>query len=665
MANKKITDLIDSGQPIDDNTVLETAEQTAPSTFLSFKASFAKIKVWLNTFIPTATQTAIDTKLNKSGSNADQDVDLGAFGLNTKHVKVNGTGGSGHIGLKHQSGSITASASESSIGANSSGSPVWKNDGNAIQSIMLENTAITGATKTKITYDTKGLVTVGADATQDDIGDGTTYKQYSASEKTKLSKYPSTATNGKMLQGDGTNYVEVDAPSGGSFTASSQAQAESAATNTAVNTPTTLDTTTGIVPQTLFYFKEKLKLLFRQLFSADTVNTTGSTTIDFALDGKCNITQTGNITLTGTSTASYTEKTYVIKGSRNIAHTFTIDATWKAANNTLPSSMYDNIIRVYSVNSEVFFCVNVFDSLMSSTFDFSEGMILYPELTKIRVYATGTLDQTVVPSTSWFTATGKTVTAVSIYYNYIDITVNTAYLISDTPTVGYTSGAGRLVDEFGNLLTSFSEVVAVEILVSDAFNRANSTTTLGNADTGQTWQYVSPAVFGINSNRMYCSSAVDALPATSHITYINTGEADHSVTFDKIFPASTNQTITRYLLRYTDINNHYRCGFVRAQSSTTVTCLIQSVKAGVTSAVLATITGFSTVSNGSEQTRTYTCRIKGNTIYVYENATLLGSYTDNATDKLISGNNAGVLFLANLNNSSVQDRLDNLYITKS
>lgn len=49
-----------------------------------------------------------------------------------------------------------------------------------------KNTAISGATKTKITYDSKGLVTAGADATQDDIGDGTTYKQYSATEKTKL-----------------------------------------------------------------------------------------------------------------------------------------------------------------------------------------------------------------------------------------------------------------------------------------------------------------------------------------------------------------------------------------------------------------------------------------------------------------------------------------------
>lgn len=57
-----------------------------------------------------------------------------------------------------------------------------------------KNSSITGATKTKITYDAKGLVTAGADATQDDIGDGTTNKQYSATEKTKLASIASGAT---------------------------------------------------------------------------------------------------------------------------------------------------------------------------------------------------------------------------------------------------------------------------------------------------------------------------------------------------------------------------------------------------------------------------------------------------------------------------------------
>ncbi len=68
---------------------------------------------------------------------------------------------------------------------------------------MDENGAITGATKTKVTYDAKGLVTSGADATQDDIGDGTTYKQYSATDKTKLAGIETAA--------DVTDATNVDA----------------------------------------------------------------------------------------------------------------------------------------------------------------------------------------------------------------------------------------------------------------------------------------------------------------------------------------------------------------------------------------------------------------------------------------------------------------------
>ena len=81
----------------------------------------------------------ISFKLDLSGGNANQDIDIGNFALNAKHVKINGTGGAGHIGLKHQSSNITASASESSIGADSVGDPVWKNDGGAIDKLELQS----------------------------------------------------------------------------------------------------------------------------------------------------------------------------------------------------------------------------------------------------------------------------------------------------------------------------------------------------------------------------------------------------------------------------------------------------------------------------------------------------------------------------------------------
>jgi len=70
---------------------------------------------------------------------ATSDVDLGNYGLNAKTFNVKGTAGNGHIGLKHQSANITAATSESSLGADASGNPVWKNDGNTIQYLALTN----------------------------------------------------------------------------------------------------------------------------------------------------------------------------------------------------------------------------------------------------------------------------------------------------------------------------------------------------------------------------------------------------------------------------------------------------------------------------------------------------------------------------------------------
>jgi hypothetical protein len=49
-----------------------------------------------------------------------------------------------------------------------------------------ENTAITGATKTKVTYDAKGLVTAGADATTADIADTTNKRYVTDANNTKL-----------------------------------------------------------------------------------------------------------------------------------------------------------------------------------------------------------------------------------------------------------------------------------------------------------------------------------------------------------------------------------------------------------------------------------------------------------------------------------------------
>lgn len=153
---------------------------------------------------------------------ANQDVDLGNNNLNAKSVKINGTAGNGHVGLKHQSVNATAQGSETALFAGSDGELYYKNDGltlaqiasrawvnaqgfitnvitalgftpenvankqtdltasatnyptvNAVNTGLAtkvnSNSAITGATKTKITYDSKGLVTAGADLAVADL----------------------------------------------------------------------------------------------------------------------------------------------------------------------------------------------------------------------------------------------------------------------------------------------------------------------------------------------------------------------------------------------------------------------------------------------------------------------------------------------------------------
>lgn len=127
------------------------------------------------------------TKLsNTSGTNTG-DQDLSGLVPITRTVN-------GHA----LSSNVTVTKSDVGLGnadnTSDANKPVSSATQTALDLKVDENAAITGATKTKITYDAKGLVTAGADATQDDIGDGATYKQYSATEKTKLAGIETGAT---------------------------------------------------------------------------------------------------------------------------------------------------------------------------------------------------------------------------------------------------------------------------------------------------------------------------------------------------------------------------------------------------------------------------------------------------------------------------------------
>lgn len=62
-----------------------------------------------------------------------------------------------------------------------------------------------------------------------------------------------------------------------------------------------------------------------------------------------------------------------------------------------------------------------------------------------------------------------------------------------------------------NLAAPVALAANLGLLAWDSFNRADSATTLGNAESGQTWAYNSANVFGISTNRAYITSTANSI----------------------------------------------------------------------------------------------------------------------------------------------------------
>jgi hypothetical protein len=119
-------------------------------------------------------------------------------------------------------GDETASTIKSKLGITTlSGSNTGDQD---LTGLVVKNAPIIEATKTKITYDSKGLVTSGADATTNDIADSTnkryqtdnqrTFNDATSSIQTQLNAKPSfTAPNQQVYTGTVT-WTGTTAPSG-------------------------------------------------------------------------------------------------------------------------------------------------------------------------------------------------------------------------------------------------------------------------------------------------------------------------------------------------------------------------------------------------------------------------------------------------------------------
>lgn len=160
MADQKISQLttivtVDNASdlfPIVDTSAAETKKITPTALKTALALNNVDNTSDVNKPVSSATQSAL---------NAKQDTLVSGTNIKT----INGTSvlGSGNIAISSAVawGGVTGTLSNQT------------DLQTALDGKVDENTAITGATKTKITYDAKGLVTAGADATTADIADST------------------------------------------------------------------------------------------------------------------------------------------------------------------------------------------------------------------------------------------------------------------------------------------------------------------------------------------------------------------------------------------------------------------------------------------------------------------------------------------------------------
>jgi hypothetical protein len=138
--------------PIVDTSAAETKKITPTALKTALALNNVDNTSDANKPVSSATQTALDAKQATLVS-----------GTNIKTVNNTSLLGSGNISISSAVawGGVTGTLSNQT------------DLQTALDGKVDENSAITGATKTKITYDAKGLVTAGADATTADIADST------------------------------------------------------------------------------------------------------------------------------------------------------------------------------------------------------------------------------------------------------------------------------------------------------------------------------------------------------------------------------------------------------------------------------------------------------------------------------------------------------------
>jgi hypothetical protein len=181
MADQKISQLttivtVDTAAdlfPIVDTSAAETKKITPTALKTALALNNVDNTTDANKPISSATQTALDAKQATLVS-----------GTNIKTINSTSILGSGNIAISSAVawGGVTGTLSNQT------------DLQTALDLKVDENAAITGATKTKVTYDAKGLVTAGADATTADIADSTNKRYVTDAQSTVIGNTSGTNT---------------------------------------------------------------------------------------------------------------------------------------------------------------------------------------------------------------------------------------------------------------------------------------------------------------------------------------------------------------------------------------------------------------------------------------------------------------------------------------
>ena len=181
MADQKISQLttivtVDTAAdlfPIVDTSAAETKKITPTALKTALALNNVDNTSDANKPISSATQTALDAKQATLVS-----------GTNIKTINSTSILGAGNIAISSAVawGGVTGTLSNQT------------DLQTALDLKVDENAAITGATKTKVTYDAKGLVTAGADATTADIADSTNKRYVTDAQSTVIGNTSGTNT---------------------------------------------------------------------------------------------------------------------------------------------------------------------------------------------------------------------------------------------------------------------------------------------------------------------------------------------------------------------------------------------------------------------------------------------------------------------------------------